>query len=442
MQFGIDQQTIRDIELFTDSKESCSIASFFDETMTKGGQDFLYHLLRSPTTDLTLLENRRAIIAYFQNSALKLEIDSKEIGYIEDYLKLNKASLSSSIFNKVYNGITYFFDQNDGYCLIQKGIENLFSLFRKLRCYILASLELHIPEVLREQFEEIIKFFELAEYKNIFAKKMEKVSFIMLNRYDHSFRERHLDQIHKIVDMLYSFDAYQSIAGVASKENLCCPTYNQSCQPKIQIEGLFHPLLRDAIPYTICTNESSNLCFLTGSNMTGKSTFLKSISVAIYLAHIGFPIPATKMETTIFNGLVATINLADTSAVGYSHFFDEVIRVKETALKLKEKGRMFIAFDELFRGTNVNDALEASLWIIKSFANIRSSCFYISTHITEIENDLKINENNIYKCLNSELVDGESVCNHKLQKDFLYGGLELRIIKNEKIIELLNAIDN
>ncbi len=49
---------------------------------------------------------------------------------------------------------------------------------------------------------------------------------------------------------------------------------------------------------------------------------------------------------------------------GYSHFYSEVRRVKEVAMKLKEKNRLLVIFDELFRGTNVKDAFDASLLII------------------------------------------------------------------------------
>ncbi len=70
--------------------------------------------------------------------------------------------------------------------------------------------------------------------------------------------------------------------------------------------------------------------------------------------------------------------------LGYSHFYSEVKRVKEMALKLREKKKLFVICDELFRGTNVKDAFDASLLVIQSFAKISNSTFFISTHITEV----------------------------------------------------------
>ncbi|MBK6527650.1 MAG: hypothetical protein IPG07_20145 [Crocinitomicaceae bacterium] len=71
------------------------------------------------------------------------------------------------------------------------------------------------------------------------------------------------------------------------------------------------------------------MIFLTGANMAGKSTLLKSLGLSIYLAHIGFPVPAKKFQTTLYNGIITTINLPDNINKGYSHFYHEVIRKRK-----------------------------------------------------------------------------------------------------------------
>ena len=110
--------------------------------------------------------------------------------------------------------------------------------------------------------------------------------------------------------------------------------------------------------------------------MAGKSTFLKSVSLTVYLAHIGFPVPAKSCEISIFNGLFTTINLSDDIQQGYSHYYSEVKRIKDMALNLNSHKKLFIIFDELFRGTNVKDAYEASLLITKVFFEIKELTFY------------------------------------------------------------------
>jgi DNA mismatch repair protein MutS len=108
------------------------------------------------------------------------------------------------------------------------------------------------------------------------------------------------------------------------------------------------------------------------------------------------------METTIFNGLITTINLSDDINKGYSHYYSEARRIKETSQKILERNNLFVIFDELFRGTNVKDALEASSRIINYLTKIRDCFFMISTHINEISDNLETN------CVFRKLTDTHS----------------------------------
>jgi DNA mismatch repair ATPase MutS len=171
--------------------------------------------------------------------------------------------------------------------------------------------------------------------------------------------------------------------------------------------------------------------------MAGKSTFLKSIGIAVYLAHTGFPVPAGYMETTVFNGLVTTINLSDDINRGYSHYYSEVKRVKDTALKILEKNNILVIFDELFRGTNVKDAYEATLEVINALSKIRDCLFLVSTHITEIADKFEDDGSIRYNYFDSHLQNDEPVYDYKLKKGISSERLGMKIIQNEKIIDIL-----
>jgi DNA mismatch repair protein MutS len=110
---------------------------------------------------------------------------------------------------------------------------------------------------------------------------------------------------------------------------------------------------------------------------------MKSLGVALFLAHMGFPVPAASMEFSALDGMYTTINLPDNLGTGASHFYAEVLRVKKVAKELRMSKRLFVLFDELFRGTNVKDAYEATIAITSAFAGKRNSLFVISTHIIE-----------------------------------------------------------
>ena len=160
----------------------------------------------------------------------------------------------------------------------------------------------------------------------------------------------------------------------------------------------------------------------------------------IYLSHVGFPVPATSLKTSILNGLFTTINLADNMILGYSHFYSEVKRVKDLALKIKPDSRFLIIFDELFRGTNVKDAYDASLMILSALAKIRNNNFFISTHILEIAETIENKDTIMFRCFGSELINQQPIYDFKLKEGISEERIGLLIIKNERIPQILDEI--
>lgn len=296
-----------------------------------------------------------------------------------------------------------------------------------------------LPEELDNKIRQIQEFIRNQDIQKIISAK-EDFSCVRLNSFDNLLRKKFKNEVVEIIQIIYGLDANISIAKAARIHKFTFPEYLPDSKPRLAITGLFHPLLENAILYDIDFDETKNLCFLTGPNMAGKSTFLKSVGLSIYLSHLGFPVPATQMETTIYNGIISTINLSDNMNRGYSHFYSEVKRVKETALKIKEKGNLFVIFDELFRGTNVKDAFDASLLIIKSFAKITNCTFYISTHITEVAEEIKDFQSIQFMYFDSELIDGKPIYNYKLLSGVSHERLGMLILKNEQIMEILDSI--
>ena len=111
---------------------------------------------------------------------------------------------------------------------------------------------------------------------------------------------------------------------------------------------------------------------------------MKSIGTNLYLAHLGFPVAASQLEFSLLDGLFSSINVPDDIQKGYSHFFAEVLRVKDVALQVRSGKRLLVLFDELFKGTNVKDAYDATLAVTEAFARFRDCLFVISTHIIEV----------------------------------------------------------
>jgi DNA mismatch repair ATPase MutS len=178
--------------------------------------------------------------------------------------------------------------------------------------------------------------------------------------------------------------------------------------------------------------------------MAGKSTLMKAISLSLYLAHIGLPVAAEYMEFSVRDGLYTKINLPDNLQAGASHFYTEVLRVKEVANLLDRDEKLFVVFDELFRGTNVKDAYDGTVEIARGFSRKRNSQFIISTHIMEAGKHLSEDNLSIqYLYLPTQMENGKPIYSRILQEGISADRKGMAIIKNEHIIELLDqAIKN
>ena len=177
---------------------------------------------------------------------------------------------------------------------------------------------------------------------------------------------------------------------------------------------------------------------MTGPNMAGKSTYMKSVGIAVYLAHIGFPVPAGRMELSIFKGLSMTINLSDNISLGYSHYYSEVMRVKQVGEQIAALRDMVVIFDELFRGTNVKDAYDASLAVISAFAGLNRSMFVISTHILEVASHLEYREKIDFRFFEIENNDGRFYYTYRLKPGVSAERIGMYILNRERVVETIN----
>jgi DNA mismatch repair ATPase MutS len=152
---------------------------------------------------------------------------------------------------------------------------------------------------------------------------------------------------------------------------------------------------------------------------------------------MGFPVAAASMEFSVLDGIYTTVNLPDNLGIGASHFYVEVLRVKKMAQELSEGGSYFILFDELFRGTNVKDAHEATVAVIKGFTRKRNSMFIVSSHIVEAGDQLKATSNIDFQFLPTRMNGHIPEYTYKLEQGITDDRHGMIIIRNEGILEVL-----
>lgn len=154
---------------------------------------------------------------------------------------------------------------------------------------------------------------------------------------------------------------------------------------------IFHPLLERtrAVANDFSFPDEKTLGLLTGSNMSGKSTFLRTLGINQVLANMGAPVFADTFRTVPAH-LETCIEVSDSLRDGYSYFYAEVRRLKEILQKAAAKEPVLFLIDEIFRGTNNRERQIGSKAVIRALANETTAVGFISTHdleLTSLEQD-------------------------------------------------------
>lgn len=436
MAFVTDQQTLNDLHIFG-KHGSDSVYQIFNHSITRGAASILEDMFRYPLSDEQAINNRIGIIQYFAKKDTVFPFSSADFDLIEPYLnsKDERTRLSvqeHSMVTKLSNLVAVDAETQ----MIHKGIIALVAIFNGIKKFI-ASLELPENHPYQSDRDGIAGLLNASVFKDILGRPLKKKwSSAELAECDAILRFAHRNEVLKLVRYLYQLDVYLTIAKVAKKRGFTFPkAHSQSNM--LNVTGLYHPLVKNAVPNSIEITPQSSVVFLTGANMAGKSTFMKSLSVALYLAHMGFPVAASSMQFGVLDGIYTTINLPDDLGMGASHFYAEVLRAKKVATELRTK-RLFVVFDELFRGTNVKDACEATIAFSTAFAAKQNSIFVISTHIIEAGEVIKENCNNVNFVYLPTLMEGNTpVYTYQLEQGITSDRHGMIIIRNEKILELL-----
>lgn len=435
--FSIDEQTYKDLNIFNDNESS--IFQFFKKTRTLGGREKLRQIMKNPSCDRSVLTNRRDSINYFFRHKIELEFKNEVLDIIEFYLEFDKRKSKGNIIDSVADFITR--NSSNDYYIIKTGLRYLIQLTRYLLDLFAQHPEDRLPVYLRTIFQRIRILVEETSLSSALKMNEVRLKFYQVNQLDSVFRNKEKEQIEALLEYVYELDVFENMAQIASVHGFSFPSYDRR-ENVTSVEGLFHPLIKDPVKNDISVAPGQPIVFLTGSNMAGKSSLLKSLGLCVYLAHLGFPVPAKKLNTSVYNGLISTINLPDNMNDGLSHYYSEVKRVKEVALKLASTSRMFIIFDELFRGTNVKDAFDASLLIVSALTKIHGSAFFISTHIVELGEELKQYQEIDFRQMEVYVENGRPKFTYKVVPGISKERLGMYIIMKEGIIELLEQSAN
>lgn len=427
-------------------------------TRSSLGDDYLYYLLRNPVRKEEILRNRECKISCLEkNEALriKLQVLFAQIGRIRDYsfsdylkylmqeeprsngkhywaigliavsvilmgyhLGIGLAAFFGLI---LYNIVSYFRDK----AYLEPYLMSLRYLFK------IKEYAKEILEVLSGEWEE-----EKKQIKTILSsmKKIEQNSFLVMSpgrmggdglelildylrmcfhldiiKFNRMLRQiqQYKKEIWELYEILGETDACIAVAEYrAFLPKAALPEFHK--EKKIEMLNLYHPLIKNAVSNSLDMEKN---ILLTGSNASGKSTFLKTLGINILLAQTIHTCTASKVKIP-FCSLYTSMSLKDNLSLKESYYMAEIKAIKRILDAAKEKEMIVCMVDEVLRGTNTIERIAASTQILKGMARAGILCL-AATHDIELTETLEKEYDNYH--FEESLVKGDVQFSYKLK---------------------------
>lgn len=164
-------------------------------------------------------------------------------------------------------------------------------------------------------------------------------------------------------------------------DTVCIPTITNQ-NKHLYAKQIGHPLIRNGARVCNDFKMGNDIVIISGSNMSGKSTFMRAIGINAVLANAGSYVCAEQMECSLFN-ILTSMRIVDHTTEGLSTFYSELVRIKEIIGVAGNNKNTFFLIDEIFRGTNSVDRLKGAEGVLKKL-NALKACGLITTHDLEI----------------------------------------------------------
>jgi DNA mismatch repair ATPase MutS len=436
----IDKTTLNDLSIFN-GEEDFSILSKLNHTLTTNGKEQLRKTLATP---LQKIEDIRDVQATLQLILRKeaewpMVVSNGTIMVVERFYEYNFDLLPNTVTS--LTALNYKMLHGPDYSLIKYSIIHCFDFIKGIQQFIERYLTPTTPTPMRKYLEIAQKSIAAEPLKIIFENKnSEDLSIPQQLQLGQFIRYHYKNNMLTLLAIHAQLDAWYGMAMTVKNMDLVFPEFIESDAPIVEVKGLYHLLLQKAVPYDLNMNRATNFVFLTGANMAGKSTFIKAVGTAVFLAHIGMGVPAQQMQLSLFDGMLSNINVIDNISKGESYFYNEVQRIKATISKVNDKRKWLILIDELFKGTNVQDAMKCSTTVIEGLLKIKNSLFILSTHLYEIGEDLKKHSNISFNYFETNTHNGQLSFNYQLRDGISNDRLGYLILEREGVTQMLKDL--
>jgi len=337
------------------------------------------------------------------------------IGYIYDYEVLKSITKLLLTIN-----LSVFFFYISKINKEKLGFEHTYAMLYAFKECI-AQVEAHFPEKNKQASTHIAQLSRLLD-------DLDSVSNILVSIPLNIFSFYHLHRYRALLQWKRTYGTHiaQWLETVAATEVLCSfanfaynnphfvyPTFNN--QYRISFEDVGHPLIAENERITNnITLDEAHFIILTGSNMSGKSTFLRTLGVNMLLAQVGLPVCAREAAIHPLP-LLVSMRLSDSLSDGKSYFFAEINRIEQIMTALKRE-RCMVLLDEILRGTNSEDKQYGTIKIIERLLSLKAIGI-VATHDIEVcKTADRYPEQLQNKCFESYIHEGELSFDYKLRE--------------------------
>lgn len=204
-----------------------------------------------------------------------------------------------------------------------------------------------------------------------------------------------------------TFEAIISLSQIGfAKNTFCFPSFEDDLT--IEMKEIVHPLIMEEKSIANSLVMKQNSYVITGSNMSGKTTFLRTIGVNMVLAMAGAPVCATSFHACSLS-IYTSMRVHDDVSEGISTFYAEILRIKQMMDASKQGNKMLVLIDEIFKGTNSADRILCATQAIKRL-HLPFVITMVSTHdfeLCDLDKDKEVQAINYHF---SEYYEEETIC--------------------------------
>jgi DNA mismatch repair ATPase MutS len=436
----IDKTTLYDLSIF-DHNEEHSLFHHLNFCKTTNGRIWLEHYLKTPLSSIKEITDRQQSLQKIidihaqwpetisNGSVLMIEkFYESQVENIPSHANIISSNLYKLIyapdFSLVRYSVTHFID-------FMQGMFTIYTLLNKENNP--AGLDVLLQRIKMLLAKPVAQ--QMIQYK-----KTKKISLQTILNFGSFIRHNYKQEAQELIAIYSKLDAFYSMATACMQFKFSFPRFTQHIVPHFEAKQLYHPLLQTPVAYDITLTPQQNFLFLTGANMAGKSTFIKAVGVSTYLAHIGMGVPAQELQLNFFDGLISNIHVIDNIIKGESYFFNEVQRIRKTVEQITDGKNWLVLIDELFKGTNVQDAMKCSTVVIEGLLKIHNALFILSTHLYEIGEELKQYSHIQFRYFETEVKEEQLYFNYVLKEGISNDRLGYLILKKEGVVDMLKKL--